>query len=474
MEERVVIQVVGQVMLYDSTAKHWQTAGTSSGLSTVRLIHYLPNNTFRIHGQKINDMKEVVLDSKITREVRYNRANELFIQWHDSQAFWGLNFRKGSPDAENFFAAVVQVLRILNQGNAQPQPQQQTQQQQQQQQSWSLPPEIFGNQQQPPQQPQQNSAAIIHRSMQQQQQQQILQQQPAQQQSLLQQQPQIINQQQAQPTMLGQGPPPAQMIQQQPNPQQILQQQQLHQHFMHQQPQTQSQQPNQTQINHYQHQQQLQLQQQQQIQHQQQQQVAQAAPIPPPPPPPPPAPPSLMNNGRINGTVNNSANQVAPPINLQHSPITNSNSNNLGIDNNVNRNGGSPNQVVSLASELAKCQLKKVNLSRSDSDKESECNNNHIANAKTTRAASLASDNLMNDLSKKLASRKQRIDQQGDVHSVSNASNSSAIVNNTNGINGDKIQESWLADLIRNEISKEITKMKAEIIDAIKTELRQR
>lgn len=107
-------------------------------------------------------------------------------------------------------------------------------------------------------------------------------------------------------------------------------------------------------------------------------------------------------------------------------------------------------------------------MSRSDSDKESESNNNNIANAKTTRAASLAyvpmSDNLMNDLSKKLASRRERIENQGDSQSMSN--NSANNVNATNGLNG----ESWIADLIR----KEINKMKTEIIDAIKTELRQR
>lgn len=136
--------------------------------------------------------------------------------------------------------------------------------------------------------------------------------------------------------------------------------------------------------------------------------------------------------------------------------------------------------MVSLASELAKCQLKKVNLSRSDSDKESECNNNNISNAKTTRAASLAyvPDNLMNDLSKKLASRRERIDQQGEGQSISNnaGGNGGTInVNLPNGLSGDsKSQENWLADLIRREISKEMSKMKAEIIDAVKTELRQR
>jgi len=117
-----------------------------------------------------------------------------------------------------------------------------------------------------------------------------------------------------------------------------------------------------------------------------------------------------------------------------------------------------------------KCQLKKVNLSRSDSEKESECNNNNIANPKTTRAASLAyvPTNLMDDLNKRLASRREKLDQKGDTQS--NCSSNSI----TNGVSNDKGQETWLADLIRKEISVEMSKMKAEILDAIRSELRQR
>ena len=131
--------------------------------------------------------------------------------------------------------------------------------------------------------------------------------------------------------------------------------------------------------------------------------------------------------------------------------------------------------MSSLASELAKCQPKKVNLSRSDSDtmKDSECNNNNVGNPKTTRAASLAyapaCDSLMDDLNKRLASRRERLEQKGDNHS----SNSSS--NNVNGTaTNDKGHEGWLADLIRKEISKEMARMKIEIIDAIKSELKQR
>lgn len=169
----------------------------------------------------------------------------------------------------------------------------------------------------------------------------------------------------------------------------------------------------------------------------------------------------MTNNNSVSASTGNASN------NLQHSPITNTNSN-----NNSDRNGGSPNQVSSLSNDLsAKCQLRKVNnLSRSDSDKESECNNN-IPNAKTIRAASLACApiDLMSEMSKKLASRRERLDQHGDNQQMSNNN-----VNNTNGINTDKAQETWLAEFIRNELSKEMAKMKAEIIDVIKTELRQR
>ena len=131
----------------------------------------------------------------------------------------------------------------------------------------------------------------------------------------------------------------------------------------------------------------------------------------------------------------------------------------------MDANGTSPSQTSSLANELAKCQLKKVNLSRSETEKESECNNNIVGNPKN-RAASLACDNLMNDLSKRLAIRRERLDQQGDGQS--NNSNSSI----TNGTSNDKSHESWLADLIRKEISKEMSKMKAEILEAIRSEFK--
>jgi len=159
--------------------------------------------------------------------------------------------------------------------------------------------------------------------------------------------------------------------------------------------------------------------------------------------------------------------------NLQHSPVA---TNNLGLDNsNINKNGGSPNQVVTLASELAKCQLRRVNLSRSDSDKESECNNNNISNAKTTRAASLACvpDNLMNDLSRKIASRRERIDQQGDGQSMPLNSGSGNSVMNTNGTGIDRAQEIRITEVVSKELDRLYVKFKIDLLDSIKAELRQ-
>lgn len=131
-----------------------------------------------------------------------------------------------------------------------------------------------------------------------------------------------------------------------------------------------------------------------------------------------------------------------------------------------------------LASELSKCQLKKVNLYRSDSDtlKDSEFNNNNVGIPKTTRAASLANaeNNLMNDLNKKLASRREQLEKRADNNSSNNHNSSPKI----NGTGNDKGHEDWLKekllDLIRKEISKEMARLKVEIIDAIKSELKQR
>ena len=70
----------------------------------------------------------------------------------------------------------------------------------------------------------------------------------------------------------------------------------------------------------------------------------------------------------------------------------------------------------------------------------------------------------MNDLTKKLASRRERLDQQGDYQSNNNSSS-----NLLNGTSNDKIPE-YLKEFLRKEISQ----MKLEIIETIKTELRQR
>lgn len=487
MEERLINQVVGQVMIYDNSTKQWLPAGTSSGLSTVRLFHCVTNNTFRIHGQKLDDGKEVVVDNVITVDDKFNLANDCFVRWHDKSTFWGINFRHrkgGSEEADSFFESIKQILNIINgSGHFVQQPAQQT----------ILAGDSLANNQRPLQT--QNSASVIQRPIQpQQQQQQMLHQPQVVQQNLMHQQQQhqqqqqqqaqmmnlrMMNEHQAQAAgaMLGQGPLTHIMPQQTNQP--MMQQQQIHAQFMQQQAQSQ---PNQNQINHYQHahQQQIQppqqpqpqaqpqqirqpphqIQQQQQMPPQSQPAQVVAAPIPPPPPPPPPPPIAGLANNRVNGTSNNNnTNHINSNNNdAQHSPIANTN----GVSD---RNGGSPvQQASSLANELAKCQLKKVTLSRSDSDKESECNNNNVGHPKTTRAASIAHPNLfMSELSKRIEQRNQKGDTQ------SNCSTNSIL--NDNGADKDP---DWLANLIRKEIREGMNKMKTEIIEAIRAEMKQR
>lgn len=124
MEEKLLLQVVGQIMVYDPGSKQWIPAGCPpiGCLSTVRIIEQqqlcqqsrqLLNSNFRIHGQKLNDLKEVVLDSVITREVQISRVNGTFIQWHDLQTLWGLDFSRGQHEADNFMLTFVEILNIL-------------------------------------------------------------------------------------------------------------------------------------------------------------------------------------------------------------------------------------------------------------------------------------------------------------------------------------------------------------------------
>ena len=159
-----------------------------------------------------------------------------------------------------------------------------------------------------------------------------------------------------------------------------------------------------------------------------------------------------MSNGGATVTPAQTSN------NAQQSPVA--------YNNSLEANGGSPCQGSSLANELAKCQLRKVNLSRSDSDKESECNNNSIGNPKTTRAASLAydpRDTLMSDLKKKLASQREKSEPKGP-----DASNNTSSTTNGTGNISEKLQETLIA-----EMRKEMSKMKAEILEAVRTEFKR-
>lgn len=161
--EQSIASARASVMIYDDLNKKWVPSGTSHGLSKVHIYHHFINNTFRVVGRKLQD-HEVVINCAILKGLKYNQATPTFHQWRDNKQVYGLNF-SSKDDAEIFAAAMLRSLEVLNTGGTlalraapgpppqgQPgQPQQQQQQpnnrimaQQQQQQQY----EQYGQQQQ--------------------------------------------------------------------------------------------------------------------------------------------------------------------------------------------------------------------------------------------------------------------------------------------------------------------------------------
>ncbi|CAG0886318.1 unnamed protein product [Cyprideis torosa] len=148
-QEQSVASARASVMTYDDFQRKWVHSGSSSGLSKVHLYHHLSLNTFRVVGRKLQD-HEVVINCQIIKGLKYNQATPTFHQWRDNRQVYGLNF-SSKEDADNFAVAVGQALDVLNNpppappphahsnGGIPPQPPQ--------------PPLGYGGPPQPPQQP---------------------------------------------------------------------------------------------------------------------------------------------------------------------------------------------------------------------------------------------------------------------------------------------------------------------------------
>ncbi len=101
-------------MIYDDSNKKWLPSGSTSGLSKVQLFQHAVNNTYRVVGRKIND-HEVVINCQLTKNLKYNQANQTFLQWRDSKQVYGLNFQS-KEEAEAFSLAIKGAIDSLNKG----------------------------------------------------------------------------------------------------------------------------------------------------------------------------------------------------------------------------------------------------------------------------------------------------------------------------------------------------------------------
>lgn len=109
-----IVSVYAQLMVHDTVTQQWQPAenGETLGSTCVFLTHCRKGNTFAISG---GYDKDSLFGTKITKEFRYelSRDDSLFA-WHDSQAHWGLDWGKKSPETECFVKSVDQVLKVLS------------------------------------------------------------------------------------------------------------------------------------------------------------------------------------------------------------------------------------------------------------------------------------------------------------------------------------------------------------------------
>lgn len=117
MNEVPIVQARANVMYYDDGQKKW----IPMGMSKVQIYRHQTNNTFRVVGRTLQE-HEVVINSAILKNLKYNQARPSFHQWRDLKQVYGLNFAN-NDEAENFATAMLAALETLNnQGYKQPGP----------------------------------------------------------------------------------------------------------------------------------------------------------------------------------------------------------------------------------------------------------------------------------------------------------------------------------------------------------------
>jgi enabled protein len=93
-------------MVYDDQTKKWNPSGSGPGLSKVQIYQHLLNQSYRVVGRKLQD-HEVVINCLLAKGLKYNQANQTFLQWRDAKQVYGLHFQ--SKEEADVFAQTLKM-----------------------------------------------------------------------------------------------------------------------------------------------------------------------------------------------------------------------------------------------------------------------------------------------------------------------------------------------------------------------------
>lgn len=110
--EQSIVSAKANVMIYDDLNKKWNPSGATPGLSKVQIYQHLLNQTYRVVGRKIQD-HEVVINCSLQKNLKYNQANQTFLQWRDSKQVYGLHFQS-KEEADIFTQTLKMAVENLN------------------------------------------------------------------------------------------------------------------------------------------------------------------------------------------------------------------------------------------------------------------------------------------------------------------------------------------------------------------------
>ena len=104
--EQVIVSAKASVMIYDDTTKKWNPSGSGPGVAKVHIYQNALTHTYRVAGRKLND-QEWVINCLLTKHIKYNQANQTFLQWRDPKQVYGLNFQ--SKDEADLFSQTMKL-----------------------------------------------------------------------------------------------------------------------------------------------------------------------------------------------------------------------------------------------------------------------------------------------------------------------------------------------------------------------------